>query len=316
MEDGRILPQSSADYAKGIRYIETDRRPDRKKVEEFLLKSQLCYLARRDLNFLRTKIRRDISIFLNLLYTDKMQTDKIASQLEHAVFLESILLKDYLSKIFMIIVQIHPRYEMCSCFPEIHERWNLFFYRLDVVMPDVDVWFPRLHLFDEQQKDAFNRWLASNTANYRAELVLLLIKTNYDFLRVKIPLVSCASRVPDVCILATTDQKLSTLIFHRGQWLDLSRLGQALLDQDELVGVDDSFIKSIDHHFQTDRIAKGSSAVLLDTDYKIPDHEDTLSKNDFVLPIIHLSEETDNLPEFRIHALAYLDRLEEEESLM
>lgn len=313
LTDGRILPQTSAEYKKGQRYLEEDRRPDRKTIRDFLLRSELSYLAINDLSFLRDKIRNDLSLFLNLLYTDKMDTDKIAAMIEESLLASSVRLEDYLSQAFSFFAQIHPRYELHMAFPEIRERWDMFFYRFDRVMPPLEIWFPRFHVFDETQRKEFLRWFDRNRLTFIQENLFLLLKQNYDFLRIKIPFESFHSKIPDNCVSATTDRKLAILVSHDGAWFDLPRLGQAIRDEEELLDVPDPFLKLVKEHFVVDRITKGFAAILLPNGYELLDETENIivPKNDFVLPIVPSVYPSEHLPDFKSQAFALLARLQD-----
>lgn len=311
MADCRILPQTSSDYKKLCRYIETDQSTNTPRVKEFLLHTRLSALSSNDLNSIRQRIRADLSVFLSIIYDEKMDTDRIASIMEEAFFCSEHL-NEYLSKAFDIFVQINPRYELSHLFPEIKERFNLFFYRLTEI-PPVHIWFPRLGLLSEKQKDQFLNWLEHNRQTFIQEYIFSIIKVNYDFVKVKLSFESVVSKVPASCRSIEYDPQLhlAIMIQHKNEWFSLPTIANAILRHEEITDLPDSLLQTIETYFDLDRLYKGFTAALFDTGFELEEEkkDEIIPKNDFVLPV-QSNHDDRHLPDFRQHAFDLLNRLQ------
>jgi len=335
--NGSLIQETASQFARGQEFLEKDHSwITISGSREHILSSLLLNLSEQDNTILVTKIRNDMSVLLSSLYTEKLDTDKIAMTIESAIHDRIVkgdkTVRDYLASIFQVMLMIDPRYQFSSnLFPGNKQRIDRFLYRLDA-MGDIPIVFlyPSYEKLAPMQKKAMDSYIESNTQFFISTSILHLFRVAYPYLRV--PTTQALLRVvpPPFSIAPssslTEDDSMMMQVFHDGDMVNLRTIAAAILtgDDDELVvhgkTIDPSFLHQVQSIFDLKRCMAGVTVILIPTgfemtreadaplateDYKTDDKEEEIEiihdKNDFV--------QEENLVHFKKHAMDFMRTL-------
>ena len=334
--DGSIVQETAELFARGQAFLHQDHSwITITGSREFILSSLLHNLSERDIFLLISKIRNDMSVLLSALYTEKLDTDKIAATIESAIH-DRIMAKDgtvrdYLASIFQVMLLIDPRYQFSDkLFPGNKQRIDRFFYRLEA-MGDIPISFlyPEYEMLTPAQKKAMDSYLLSNTQSFISRSILHLFRVVYPYLR--IPTTQSLIHVvppPFSIPLPDVNTDMTLQIYYEGEMINLKTVAAAILtgDDDELVvngkTIDHSFLEQIEAIFDLRRCVAGTTAFLLPTGFEMMREREEVTaamstttttttttekmdvvenKNDFI--------EQENLIHFKKHAMDFMHTL-------
>jgi len=330
--DGSLVQETAAQFARGQEFLEKDHSwITISGSREHILSSLLLHLSQQDNAILVTKIRNDMSVLLSSLYTEKLDTDKIAMTIESAIHDRIVkgdkTVRDYLASIFQVMLMIDPRYQFSSkLFPGNKQRIDRFLYRLDA-MGDIPLSFlyPSYEKLAPMQKKAMDSYIESNTQFFISTSILHFFRVAYPYLRV--PTTQALLRVvPPPFSIVLSSSKEDMQVFYDGDMVNLRTIATAILtgDDDELVvhdkTIDPCFLQQVESIFDLKRCMAGVTVILFPTgfemtreadaplateDHKTDDKEEEIEiihdKNDFV--------QEENLVHFKKHAMDFMRTL-------
>lgn len=314
--DGRIEHQTKTLYQQEQKYLSQERGVQLPRFRQHILTTPLENLAQEDIDKIRTKIRGDLSVYLNGVLTQKLNTDTMAQEIE-SVFTRCNTMDDYLGRMFRVFLMINPRYEFTRLFPQVRRRLNLFFYKLTELgdLPDT-LLFPRLVAIAPELQDQYRAWYNKNELVFKQEIATYLILERYRYIRVPPQHFSQSAPPSGICATETTENY--TFLFpYKKKFLDLTDLADACSSQDVLVDgqeLPSSLMDMLRTFLNVDMVRLNVGAFLEETGYELSSEPSGIPAEQPIQIAVSAdpqqpAHQQTSLPLFRDKAFQFLDSM-------
>ena len=310
MKDGNIIPQTHASFEKGLNYIKNKKEaiiiPN--VVLHFLMQHH-ANLAPADYLFFQRKFRSEISLYLSSLYDEKLDTDKIANDIEKSAYDSSHTLNEYLKNIFNVFFLINPRYYYLDKITTVFkERLNMFFYNINKIheLP-IEFYFPQYHFLEKKDQEEFLSWRNRSMEVFILESIYNLFSTNYPILKTNLKTHNIKQPNPDWNV--GTGSKLALLVPYKNKYISLPPLAKSILQHEEFnidgKNVDKKFIASLTKYFNLEKAQYGLGAYFMDNEYELANdfyRFENIKEDEKVQVVPHLNN-------FKEKAYAFLNEM-------
>lgn len=313
LSDGRIEPQKKNEFIRGCEWMKREfpiSVAHTRKIQTHLAETPFSKLLQNDILFIRKKIASMFSIYLSLIYKNKLDMDRIVNDIMPSINQDTTL-ENFLSKCFHIMLWIDPSYCFHRICPWMHERLNLFLYNLQHLSDlPIPFFFPQYPLLEKQQQNLFSLWYNKNRQAFLSEIIQSLLHVNYPILRVSASTNSIKTMAPES--LFYIGESLIFLTCYQGDLVDLQGVSRSILSNEEFIvnglPLKPSFITEVEHFFNIERLEDGFLSSTIDNGYEIATEENKI--------IVHKTEtsissdpEIISLPDFKTNAFDYLHHL-------
>ena len=301
LNNGQVIPQTTTLFKEEQAYLSQEKGIQLPNLKKHLLESPIESLASEDVDRIQMKLKKDLSSLLNQVFVKKMDTDKIANEMESCTNFKT--LDEYLSKMFRVFLLVHPRYQFFSVFPEMKDRLNMFFYHLSSIgILPLPLLFPRIETLDESTQEVFFSWIEKATQEFKQDVLAFLLADRYPFIRLPIQSVGHTS-APVVLHDKTKDNKFLWLMPYHDHQLNICDLCSVTNHDEVIVGgkpLPAHVLEMVHNYVKCDRVKLRQGAFLEETGFELTQEEDIgLPLETPVLAVQPTPLTTQNIPGFK-----------------